>query len=342
MAAPTIYTYPTAQKLKTIEPEKMDVLTMDDPVFSIMPIGTLDAPQLSWEQRDDFTGLQQVRGINGQPGRVKAVGGKRFTMQPGYYGEHKKIDEEELTTRRQWGTENAVIDIGSLVTEASDHLLQREIDRIRTTAWTLLTKGEFAIADENGVVKHTDQFPIQRFIVAVPWTTYATSTPLNNFRSLKLLGRGRSTSFGSQSVAYMNQKTFNDMMQTQHTNDMAGRRTTGLNTLLALNLTEVNKILLGEGLPQVVIHDDTYTDDEGNVQLFIPDGYVVVVGTRPAGQPLGEYLMTRNVNNVGEAPGSYIKIVDKIDDVPREIKVHRGHNGGPVLYYPGAIVVMRV
>jgi hypothetical protein len=77
--------------------------------------------------------------------------------------------------------------------------------------------------------------------------------------------------------------------------------------------------------------------------LFIPNNKVVVVGTRPAGQRVGEYRITRNANNPDLGPGPYMKVVDNGEDkVPREIDVHDGHNGGPVLYYPGAIVVMSV
>jgi hypothetical protein len=342
MPTPTIYTYPTAEELKVIEPEKLAVLTMNDPLFEILPIQNKDAHVLSWEQRDNFTGLQAVRGLNGQPSRVRPVGGKRYTMEPGVYGEFKLIDEQEMTIRRQWGTENTVIDITDLVTEAQDHLLNRRIDRIRQIGWALLTQGVFAIANEMGAIMHMDAFPIQRFVVAVPWSTVATSTPLGNFRGVKLLGRGRSTSFGSQARAYMNQGTFNNMISSTNANDIAGRRTTGLNSLIALNRDELNRVFLGEDLPQIVIYDEGYLDDTSTFQLFIPDGYVVVIGTRPGNQPIGEYLMTRNVNNSGEAPGAYTKVVDKMDDVPREIKVHDGHNGGPVLYYPGAVVVMRV
>jgi hypothetical protein len=53
--------------------------------------------------------------------------------------------------------------------------------------------------------------------------------------------------------------------------------------------------------------------------------------------------MVRNANNPGMAPGAYTKIVDNgSTDVPRNIVVHEGHNGGPVLFYGTAIVVMTV
>ena len=338
----TIYTYPSASELKTIEPEKIATLTLGDPLFEVFPIVNMDSHVLSWEQRDNFTGLQAVRGINGQPSRVRPIGGRRFTMEPGVYGEFKPIDEQEMTVRRQYGTEATVVNITDLVTEAQDFLLSRRVDRIRQVGWTLLSRGVFSIATEAGSIMHADAYPIQRLVAAVPWTNFAASTPLANFRAMKLLGRGRSTSFGAQARAYMNQVTFNNMLSSTNVSDIAGRRTIGLNALVALNRDEVNRVLLGEDLPQVVVYDDGFIDDAGVFQLYIPDGTVVVIGTRPAGQPVGEYVMTRNVNNPGGAPGAYVKIVDKADEVPREIKVHDGHNGGPALYYPGAVVVMRV
>lgn len=338
----TIYTYPTAQELSVIEPEKIGLLTMNDPLFTLMPIVNKDTHVVSWEQRDNYTGLQGVRGLNGQPTRVKRAGGKRFVMEPGVYGEYLTIDEQEMTTRRQYGTQDAVIDITDLVLEGHDILLQRRIDRIRYIGWSLLSKGQFVVTTETGVVKHADSFPLQTFTAAVPWTTAATATPLANFRSIRTLARGRSTNFNGSARAFMNQGTFNAMMTNTNSADIAGRRTSGLNALMALNQEEVNRVLLGEDLPQIVIYDDGYYDDANQWHLFLPDGVVVVAGTRPGNAPVAEYIMTRNVNNPGEAPGPYTKVADDPNVVPREIKVHDGHNGGPAIYYPGSLLVMKV
>ena len=70
---------------------------------------------------------------------------------------------------------------------------------------------------------------------------------------------------------------------------------------------------------------------------------LVVVGVRPAGQPVGAFRMTRNINNPDFAPGAYTRVIDKGEiEMPREIQVHHGWNGGPVIFYPSAIVVMSV
>ena len=67
------YAYPTREELSAIEPEMMAQLTLDDPIFQMFPIKNVDSHVISWEQRDNYLGLQKVRGLDGQPGRVSAV-----------------------------------------------------------------------------------------------------------------------------------------------------------------------------------------------------------------------------------------------------------------------------
>jgi hypothetical protein len=76
----------------------------------------------------------------------------------------------------------------------------------------------------------------------------------------------------------------------------------------------------------------------------VPDGYLVVIGKRNNNAQLGEFTLTLNVNNPGHAPTPYARVFDSRDTEapPRRIEVHRGFNGGPKLWYPSAIVVMKV
>src|SRR5947209_8044074 len=100
---PSDFLYPTSIELQQVEQELMPRLTANDPLLSdIMPIRNVDSHLLEWEQRDNFRGLQGVRGLNGEPSRVKPIGGKRWMMQPGVYGEFYQIDEQQLTARRGW------------------------------------------------------------------------------------------------------------------------------------------------------------------------------------------------------------------------------------------------
>ena len=108
----------------------------------------------------------------------------------------------------------------------------------------------------------------------------------------------------------------------------------------------VNRIVMGEDLPEIVIMDDGYKNDSGTFTKFIADNKTVVMGTRNAGDRIGEYRMTRNMVNPNGAPGHYEFIKDYIrginapKEVPPKIEVHAGHTGGPVVFRPNAIVIL--
>ncbi len=334
--------YPNNRVIRVVAAIKAANLEARRMIFTILPIDTIDNHTLEWEQEDDYTGLQQVRGLNGRPPRVQHVGAKRYVAEPGVYGEHMVVDEQEITKRRPYGTlTDAPVNVTDLVAKRQDRLLARRYDRIEQLGWLLLTTGTFAVAAANGAILHTDTYTLQTYTAGVAWATSATAVPLKNFRDIQLLSRGKGVSFGANSRAIMNRVTFNRLVSNLNTNDLAGRRTSGLNSVL--NLDEINRVLMGEGLPMIEIYDEGYKDDTNTFIPYIADGKVLVVGIRTDGGQIGNYLMTRNANNPGSAPGAYQKIIDKGDDaVPREIEVHDGHNGGAVLYFPSAMVVMNV
>lgn len=335
------YIYPTTRELRRIAQVLLPNLTRNRLGFQLLPLRTVDAHALEWAQLDDVLGLQQGRGLNGQPARVQRLGGKRFMLEPGVYGEWATIDEREITTRRPWGASDSInINISDLVRECQDQLLQRRLDRQEWIIWTLLVTGQLNIPAPNGSVIYADQYTFQTFAAGVPWATSATATPLADFRAVALKARGYSVSFNASARAYMNQVTYNAMLSNLNQADIYGRRTDGLATINSP--AQLQALLLGDGLPTPVVYDEGYKNDAGTFTTFIPDNKVVVIGNRRDGQSIGEYRMTRNANNEGAAPGPYMKVVDDPDAVPRTIVVHDGHSGGPVVYFPSAICVMTV
>lgn len=341
----SVYSYPTSAELTQIAQDKLPRLTQDRPVFDIFPIRSVAESMLIWEQYDNFQGLQQVRGYNGEPPKVQPIGLKSFTMQPGVYGEFMPIDELQLSVRRVAGTFGTPIDLTDLVLEKQDQLLQRRLDRIEYICWTLLATGTFAVPGPTGSVIHTDTFPIQTYTAPVPWSNSAQSMPLADLSAVQLLSRGHSVDFGAAATAFMNRFTFNNLRTNSNPADIYGRRTAGLGTFN--NLQGINSLLTGDDLPSVSVYDLGYQAEDGTstgtFTSFIPANVVIIVGKRPAGQQVGEYRMTRNVNNPDLSPGPYMRVIDRGEiQVPRNIEVHDGHNGGPVLYYGSAIVVMNV
>ncbi len=338
---PTDYVFPDSIELRLIEQDKIARITQERPIFDIFPVEEVDDWVIAWEQIDSWKGLQQLRGINGAPPKVSKVGANRFMEEPGVYGEFELIDERELTRRRKFGTFGQPINIDDLVVSAQDRLLLRRYDRIESIGWTLLAAGTFSVPSVSGAIAHTGSYNMQTYAPTVPWATAATAAPLMDFRNVKLLGRGHSVTFDRSAQAYMNSSTANRLYGNQNSSDLYGRRTQGLGTYNSPE--QINQLLLGDNLPQIVEYDETYLDETNAYQLFIPTGTVIVVGRRPSGVPVGNYMMTRNANNPSLTPGAYTKVIDRGEDtVPRSIEVHDGHSGGPTLLYPSAVVRMQV
>ena len=334
------YIIPTSADIQQIAQVKAPRLEADRLIFQYMPVRTRDTSLVLWEQRDNFTGLQQIRGLNGEPAKVQPLGASQYQMAPGAYGEWTEVNERELTERRQWGTFGTPIDLADLVMERQDFLLNRQYDRIEQIGWTLLTTGTFSVAAPNGAIVHTDTFPLQTYSAGTGWSTTATSTPLADFRAVQLLGRGKGANFGAPATAIMNRVTANNLLSNTNSSDIGGKRTGGFGTFNSL--TDINGLLSQDDLPQIIIYDEGYLNDSGTFVPFIANNKVVVLGKRPAGQTIAEYQMVRNVNNPGFAAGPYMKVVADEDEVPFRVAVHLGHNGGPAIFFPGSIVVMSV
>lgn len=335
------YTYPTATELMEIEQVKLPRLTADDPIFKLFPMEGKRSHILEWEQEDNYVGLQQIRGLNGKPPRVAPVGIRSFMMKPGVYGEFMAVDEMERTLRRAYGTFNTPVSLDDLVMRRQDQLLMRRLDRIRYLCWQLAIYGYFRVLDAKNALVHTSGYAIQQTTAAVLWSTTATATPLVDFRAVTLLGRGQSATFGKAATAYMNQTTANSLLSNTNATDLGQR----LNARLvpATSVQTLNTILDLEGLPQAEVYDEGYHDENGNFQLWIPNNKVLVVGRRTNGAPIGNFRFTFNVNNPGGDAAPYTRVIDRGDDtIPAEVEVHDGFNGGPVIYFPGSLVVMNV
>lgn len=336
------FTYPSNAILQEIAQDLLPVLTMQDPIFEIMPITESDADMVLWEQEDNYVDLMKFRGINGQPNKVQPAGLKRWAMQPGYYGSFNVVDEQELTRRRQIGNPLAPINLEDIVMKRQNQLMTQMVNRIRTIGWTLVSTGTFSVTNDAGNVVHTDTFNVQT-VTGSTWGTTATATPLADFRAVQLKQRGHSVRFDQSAKAYMNRVTFNYLTKNTNSADLYGKRTAGLQTVLGVN--DINSVLLAEGLPQIVIHDDGYLDSTGTFVPFIADNKVAVVGNRTDNGKPAAFHFTRNANREDLGPGMYMYVTDSLanqNPIPREIQLHLGFNGGPALLFPSAFVVLTV
>lgn len=344
------YVFPTNIELFEVDQNLLPVLELSDPIFSLFPVREHDAARVAWEQEDDYLGLMQMRGYEGEFASVGGTAVKRYSAAPGVYGEHDIISEEELTERRGFGQLGTPIDISDLVMRRHAKLATRHFNRMSWILWQLLTTGVYNILGPTGAVTQRDSYSPQSYAAGTAWSTTATATPLADFRAVTILHRGHSVTFGNRATAFMNQKTFNNMIANSNTADLGGRRSTGLETIEGLD--QFNRLAMKDNLPQVQIWDEGYKSDgtDGNTAgtfvPFIADNTVVVVGRRLNGAPIGEFQLTRNASNANMGSAPLVKVVDtgagENEKPPRQIKVFRGFNGGPSVTQPASVVVMSV
>lgn len=339
------FTYPSQIELREIEQDLLPTLTQDDPVFDEFPIVESNSSRLRWEQLDNFQGMQQVRGMGGAFKIVPQTGLKAYDFEPGVYGEFDLLEEQELTERRELGQFSDFISLNDLVGWKQSKLLQRRIDRIRMILWKLLTTGAYSVAKKDGTVMHVGTFPLQTFSASVAWGTVATAAPYKDLLNAMLKARGTSASFGAGAKLYINRVTAIALLTNTNASDLFGRRTQYGATLN--NLANVNSIAAENDLPEIVVYDKGYISDglDGNTAgtfiPFIANNTGVLIGKRTNGAKLGEYRLTRNANNPNVEPGPYTRVVDLGEvESPRKIKVEDGHNGGPVIFFPSAVIVL--
>lgn len=335
---------PTATELQQLQMELFPRYLEGRLAFDLMPFASTDAPMITLQQPDIYKGLQGYRGLDKPTFSVKDrynPWGTLCEVQPGYWGEHDEINETHLTKWAGIGQCASIMDATELLTRLQQRLLERRANRIEYNIWQTLVFGRYSALDEDGMVIHEGVFNLQNVSAAIPWTNFAGSFPLRDLRTVQLLGRGTSARFDSCARAYMNRETANLLFSNTNPSDV-GR--VGLSACCNfMGLEQVNQQFLAQGLPQIVIYDEGYYDDNGNFNIYIPYGYVVIIGCRPNNVPVGHYWLTRNAIGCSISSGFWQKMIDTCaTEITRRIIVADGHNGGPALEYPRMVAVLRV
>lgn len=345
------FIYPTAAEFSEIEQELITEGRTGRVGFDILPVETADTFKIRWAQKDNYYGLQQLRGLDGAPSKVQRIGTKVFEYEPGVFGEYEVVTETELSTRAEnLNMLTANIKIGDIIGEIDRQLLGRENDRMEASIWTLLTTGTISIslAGSAAGIGYLDTYTLQTYS-PTGWAS-GSATPILDFQYVQQHGEasGISVNFGIGAKAYMNGFTANLLINNGNAADLDGRR--GMYGATLNNMKDIANYFAGQGLAEPVVYDRGYqatTVKQSSFTKFIPNNKVVFVGQRPNNAAVGNYKMCRNMVN-GGTPGSYRFIKDTYQptnapkQVPPSIEVHRGHNGGPTIYYPSAVLVMTV
>lgn len=341
------FVYAENAVLTTAAREKLAVTTLDNPIIQMVaPIDRVDAASVNWEVKDDIRGLMEARMLNSEFPTIQRTGLKRFQMSPSYYGESIVITEDRLTLGRQAGTFGNAIDITAIQADDQDQLLNRAIDRITNVISEFARTGKYYVfLDGRSIL--AQQFTIQTFASTIPVSTVATATPLADIRKMQTdYGTGNSASFGASARILLNRSTMNTILSNTNAGDL-GRFMTLNGTPSAFPMTDVglNKYLSSQGLPEFVVYQGAYLDENGVAQVHIPDGKAIVIGVRPDGATPMRYTFTRNTNNMVTSGGQFNS--ESISDLyySFEFKTNpvrgistMGFNGGLVVPHPRAFI----
>ena len=340
----TAYLYPESQEIHEIEQETLPrlVANVDSPFLNNFPMKPHESDTIRWVQQDNFTGVMQFRGYGGQPNRVQNIGASEYQAKPGVYGEFMALEERELTVRANYATFGKKADISDLIAIANMKLMTRQLNLQEKIIADFVMTGTYSIPDPYDTTKtiFTDTWTPPSFTRTVAWSSLATATPLADMMAIKLVPFGKSVITDSTSTLYINQNTANNLILNRNANDLYGLKLNYGQTPIN-DLNTINTIFLGLNLPQVKVYDGFYLADggrKGTATRFIPDNKGILFGRRPSGVKPGEFAITWNAEVNGAQ--SYSKVIDSMDlRVPRTIEVHRGFNGGPLIEYPGSIVL---
>lgn len=336
--------YPSPAEFQKLQMDLLPRYTDGRLAFQLMPFRNTEMPRIQLQKPDIFRGMQQWRGLDKPTQHVRDNWnpfGSLREIDPTYWGEHDDVGEEFLTTAAMpSGSGLSVIDMTEIVTTRQMRLLERRYNRIEFSDWQALIFGKYEALNPQGQVMFSATYNIQQVSAGIPWSDYANATPLADFRCIQLRGRGTSAKFGVEAKAYMNRVTANCLFKNTNPHDVGKAALTACCTFMSLDM--VNQQFAAQGLPQLEIYDEGYVDEDENFYPYIPDGYIVVIGTRPGNTPVGNYWYTRNAVGCSINTGPWMKLVDTCErEVPRRITIFDGHNGGPVINYPRQLVVFR-
>ena len=345
---PQTYIYPTNAELSVIDKKLIDAMVADDPIFKQFPFATSPDALVMWDQEDSTYGLMKARGANADFPPIPKLGGSRFWMRPGVYGERDDIDEMQLDMRSPFGSFGHPIDISDLVSDAHRRLATRHVNRMRSIMWTLLATGVYVVTDNQGTVIDRAAFSPQVFNATVPWATSATATPFADIQYIQNLDLGQSVAFDAGATMYMNRKTYQVMFNNTNAADLGRFRLDYGQTLVGK--MDLDEVMTRNSMPRIEVIADSYLTDANTGARFLIDNKVVIVGRRTNNAPLGNFTYTRDSNIIDGAVSDgvgpvFVKTVDTGAanlPPPRQISVYRGFKGGPTIKFPSAIVIMNV
>lgn len=347
----------------------------DDLLLRLFPAVYLpEAKNVRVQFRGVACGLQNWRGVGQTPEVVNyRMIARECVYRPQRWGDKITLDEETLENLPMKRDGNCwVYDPQEQIGYRQTYLLRRQFNRQRMLASEVLRFGKtYAIEANTGAPMDTQTFPInQPNLTTAAWTDFANSTPFRDIFNMKLAYEQFSlASFGRDSRLLMHPITFSYLQQ--NTNEENWKLFGQGFCCYRKTLCEINDLLAGQDLPQIVLYSGFSLDCQGdgnsmivpgaqNVvpkRFLIPPGWVVWIGkselpdisiknlpyvdscvdTMPS---VGELYYTMNVNTCGgtSMAGPVSETFWKCEQYPKYGEMIQAWNGMFAPTCPGNII----
>lgn len=341
-----------------------------DPLLAVAPFGYVDASKVVYDQWETNFGLTPLRGLGGVPDVVSFNGWKRYTAEPGYFGQTTLLEEGEITQGVQPGTLADPIKVGDRLSMIALDSSAMVLNRVRKLVADQLATGKIDITDASGrrLQYQMEGYSSQIKVPGTAWYSNAsTATPIQDTLGWKAqLQKGTDSRFGFKSKWLMNSNTLAEFFSiaqiiSTYKLDYGGS---------VLGLAKYNEQVAGDSdkkgfvLPQIEVYDEGYYPTAAdaiaktNWQYFIPNRTILWPGTRPDGQLAGQFQLTRHAGLVEQdGAQSYPSVSVKDEDAtdlgkglyvrchyhnrqPHRYEFEVGYNGLFVPYYPSAFAAI--
>lgn len=336
-----------------------------DDLLDLAPFDYADADMILWEQLENGFGLSGLRGLGNAPDVSTVPGARRMAVAPGYYGDRYIYDETEMTRSRELGTTNEPVNVEERIgKQILPFAAGKFLNRVRQTISDHFLTGQFRNVGRNGAVVHADRMegyrtfsPLNDDTTGPGWAADPeNATPINDLQYWQSqLELGTDSEFGTESVILMPPTVLVDLFRTRQFREMYKDKFGATVTPQTLKEFAANF-----GLGAFKVYKKSYYATEAaatartGATRIIPAKSLIWKGTRPMGQRIARFTLTRNVplalqqsgamapltsRAVGEYPwaeGLGISMKLK-DELPWHYQLDLWFNGGLRVDYPSAV-----
>lgn len=315
------------------------ILPMEATKYNMTP------DHISWDILGPATGMTLAHTLGADPSLVAARVLKTKDTKPAHFKEAKRLGERDLLLTRGLGTEDRTRMAGRLVTMAIEDLSLRVDCRVEWSIWQALLGT--LVLNENGVKRTIDYaIPGANKINVSDGTgeywSHADGDPVADLMAALDLfdgtGAGRVRGYYNRSVSKL-------MSANANVRDLVKQSA----PVLQIGSTNVGNLVMDlvGGLEAMVQYDEGYVSDAGVFTKFIPDNKLILVGSGPITERLGEFASTPSLHNGGidGASGGKFGGIDDSRALAQSnpyVEVFAGIYGVPVLFHPDWIVILTV